>query len=479
MRAHPTIAALLAAVLLAGCALGPRYRRPEVATPALHRGQTEAEPASLADLPWWELFQDTALRELIGTSLAANRDLAVAAARVEQARGFVLVARSEMLPQGGYTGSADRGRGLVIGSTDTFNVFAGVLNAAWEIDLWGRIRRTTEAARAELLASDEFRRGIVLSLVSGVAQAYFELRELDRELEIARRTTASFADTQNLFVRQFQGGVGTKLATARADAAHAQTAASVAELERLVVVKENQLSVLLGRLPMPIVRGATLTDQVVPPTTPAGLPSTLLERRPDVRGAEALLRSANARVGVAITEFFPRIGLTAAYGGRSTELDQITSGAASLWNIGGSVVGPLFQGGRLIGGYEAARADWEASRAEYEQAVLVAFREVSDALIAIDRLRVVYEELFHAVASLNDAYRLSRLRFVDGLASYFEVLEAQQELFPAEIALARVERDRLLAVVQLYRALGGGWTDAPAVGDEIRPESAEVWPPWP
>jgi multidrug efflux system outer membrane protein len=312
-----------------------------------------------------------------------------------------------------------------------------------------------------------------------VAQAYFELCELDSELEIARRTTASFADTQNLFVRQFQGGVGTKLAIARADAAHAQTAANVADLERLVVIKEDQLSVLLGRMPAPIARGATLPDQVVPPTTPAGLPSTLLERRPDVRGAEALLRSANARVGVAITEFFPRIGLTAAYGGRSTELDQITSGAASIWNIGASVVGPLFQGGRLIGGYEAARADWEASRAAYEQTVLVAFREVSDALIAVDRLRVVHEELARAVAALSEAYRLARLRFVDGLASYFEVLEAQQELFPAELALARVERDRLLAVVELYRALGGGWSEAPAVPGEIRPASAEVWPPWP
>ncbi len=479
MRSERTIAALLAGLLLAGCALGPRYRRPEIASPPVHRGQAEAEPASLADLPWWELFQDATLRELIGTSLVANRDLAVAVARVEQARGFVFVARSEMLPQGGYAGSADRGRGLIVGSTDTFNVFAGVLNAAWEIDLWGRIRRTTEAARAELLATEEFRRGVVLSLVSGVAQAYFELRELDHELEISRRTAASFGDTLDLFVRQLEGGVGTKLATARADAARAQAAASVADLERLVVLKENQISVLLGRAPTAIARGATLTDQVLPPATPAGLPSALLERRPDVRGAEALLRSANARVGVAITEFFPRIGLTAAYGGRSTELDQITSGAASIWNIGGSIVGPLFQGGRLIGGYQAARADWEASRAQYEQTALVAFREVSDALIAIDRLRVVYDELFHAVAALSDAYRLARLRFVDGLASYFEVLEAQQELFPAELRLARVESDRLLAVVQLYRALGGGWTDAPAVPGEIRPASAEVWPPWP
>jgi multidrug efflux system outer membrane protein len=312
-----------------------------------------------------------------------------------------------------------------------------------------------------------------------VAQAYFELRELDLELDIAARSAASFADTHDLFVRQLEGGIGTKLAVMRAEAARAQAAATVADLERLIVAKENQIAVLLGRMPSEIARGAALTDRQVPPTTPAGLPSTLLERRPDVRGAEALLRAANARVGVAITEFFPRIGLTAAYGGRSTELDQITSGAASIWNIGASVVGPLFQGGRLIGGYEAAHADWEGARAEYEQTVLVAFREVSDALVAIEKLQVVQEELARAVAALDGAYRLARLRFVDGLANYFEVLEAQQELFPAELELARVERNRLVAVVQLYRALGGGWTDAPAVTGEIRPVSSEVWPPWP
>jgi multidrug efflux system outer membrane protein len=354
-----------------------------------------------------------------------------------------------------------------------------VLNAAWEIDLWGRIRRSTEAARAELLATEEFRRGVVLSLVSGVAQAYFELRELDLELEIAKRSAASFGDTLDLFVRQLEGGVGTKLAVMRAEAARAQAAASVADLERLIVVKENQLSVLVGRMPTAIARGATLVNQGLPPAPPAGLPSTLLERRPDVLGAEAVLRSANARVGVAITEFFPRIGLTAAYGGRSTELDQITSGAASIWNIGASVVGPLFQGGRLIGGYEAARASWEGSQAEYEQTVLNAFREVSDALVAIDKLRVVHDELARAVTALAEAVQLARLRFVDGLANYFEVLQAQQELFPAEIELARVERDQLSAVVQLYRALGGGWTDAPAVAGELRPASTEVRPSWP
>jgi len=478
MLRRPVGLVVAAAVLFHGCALGPNYRRPELRTPETFRGQTTPETASLADLPWWDVFDDATLRDLVGESLRQNLDLATAVARVGQARGFVLVARSEIFPQGGYQGSADRGRGLVPGSSDTFNSFLGALNMAWEIDLWGRIRRSTEAARAELLASEDFRRGVVISLVSSVAQAYFQLRELDVELEIARRSTDSFQDTLALFTRRLEGGVGNKLAVARAAAARAQAAAAIPDLERLIVAQENALGVLLGRFPGPIARGQTLTEQGTL-ATPAGLSSTLLERRPDVRQAEDLLRAANARVGVAVTNFFPRIGLTAAYGGNSTELDQITSGAASIWNIGASVVGPLFQGGRLIGGYEAAKAEWEGTRAQYEQTVLTAFREVSDALVAIDKLRLVREERARAVAALTDAVRLSRLRFDDGLASYFEVLDAQQLLFPAENELARIERDRLLAVVQLYRALGGGWTDAPAIAGELRPAETEVWPRWP
>jgi multidrug efflux system outer membrane protein len=480
VRARTVLAAALAA-LVTGCAVGPNFRRPEVATPEVHRGQEAPETASLADLPWWELFQDPVLRDLVAESLRANRDLATAVARVEQARGFVLVARSEMIPQAGYLGTAERGRtSFQAGAPHaTGNAFLGALNAAWEIDLWGRVRRATEAARAELYASEEFRRGVVLSLVAAVAQAYFELRELDRELDIARRTTASFDDTVELFVRQLEGGVGNQLSVSRAQAARAQAAAAISDVERAIVAKENELALLLGRLPSDIPRGAEIEDHALPPETPAGLPSTLLERRPDVREAEQTLRAANARIGVAVADFFPRIGLTALYGGRSNELDLVTTGAASIWSIGASVAGPLFQGGRLIGNLQSSKGDWRAARAQYEQTVLNAFREVSDALVAYDRLRVSRAERARAVTELDDAVRLARTRFLGGLANYFEVLEAQQELFPAENDLARVERDQLVTIVQLYRALGGGWTEAPAVEGELRPEKVDVFPPWP
>jgi multidrug efflux system outer membrane protein len=312
VRSGAVLAAVLAA-LVTGCAVGPNFRRPEMPTPDVHRGREAPETASLADLPWWELFGDEVLRGLVGDALRANLDLETAVARVEQARGFVLVARSEMIPQAGYVGSAERVRtGLHPDEPHfTTNAFLGALNAAWEIDLWGRVRRATEAARAELYASEEFRRGVVLSLVAGVAQAYFELRELDLELDIARRTTASFDDTVDLFVRQLEGGVGNKLAVARGRAARAQAAAAVSDVERAIVAKENQLAILLGRLPGDVPRGADLAAQPLPPETPAGLPSTLLERRPDVREAEQTLRAASARVGVAVAGLLPRIGGTA------------------------------------------------------------------------------------------------------------------------------------------------------------------------
>lgn len=480
MRAATLLAAVLAA-LPAGCAVGPSFRRPDVPVPEAHRGQEVPEAASLADLAWWELFGDDVLRGLVGEALRANLDLATAVARVEQARGFVLVARSELIPQAGYVGTADRVRtGLHPDLPHaTGNAFLGALNATWEVDLWGRVRRATEAARADLYAREEFRRGVVLSLVAGVAQAYFELRELDRELDIARRTTASFDETVRLFERQLVGGVGTRLAVARAQAARAQAAAAIPDLERQIVAQENELAILLGRLPGGVPRGIDLSSQPLPPETPAGLPSALLERRPDVREAEQTLRASNARIGVAVADFFPRIGLTALYGGRSSELDLVTTGAASIWSIGASVVGPLFQGGRLIGSYQSASADWRAARAQYEQTVLNAFREVSDALVAIDRLGLARAERARAVVELQESVRLALVRYVGGLGTYFEVLLAQQELFPAENDLARIERDRLLAVVQLYRALGGGWTDAPAVEGELRPARVDVFPPWP
>jgi multidrug efflux system outer membrane protein len=333
----------------------------------------------------------------------------------------------------------------------------GRFNLAWEFDVWGRIRRSTEAALAELLASEEFRRGVVLSLVSEVAQAYFELRELDLELEIAQRTTESFQKTLELFSRRLQVGVASKLETARAEASLASTAAIIPNLERFIVAKENQINVLLGRGPGPIPRGAVLTDQMFPPATPPGLPSQLLERRPDIRQAEQTLIAANARIGVAEANFFPRIGLTALFGGASTEIENVVKGTGNIWTAIGQLSGPIVQGGRLYSSYQASIAQWEQAKLQYQQSVITALQEVSNALSDQQKLAEAQKEQARAVAAFQESVRLATLRYTGGFAGYFEVIEAQQQLFPAENTLAQTRRDQLIAVVQLYKALGGGW----------------------
>src|SRR5712691_11294778 len=312
---------ILVACLFTGCAIGPNYLRPEIRVPATHRGQIGVpEAASLADLPWWEVFQDDTLKGLIEEALKNNYDLRTAAARVEQAQALAGVARSEFFPQIGYESGVGQAHAagqffLPALPGQTIDVFSGRFNLAWEFDVWGRIRRSNEAALAELFATEEFRRAVVLTLVSEIAQAYFELRELDLELEIAQRTTAAFQQILDLFTRRLQLGVASKLETARAEAALPATAATIPTLEWRIIAKENQICTLLGRNPAPIPRGALLTDQGVPPQTPAGLPSQLLERRPDIRQAEQTLIAANAVVGVAEANFFPQIELTSLYGG--------------------------------------------------------------------------------------------------------------------------------------------------------------------
>jgi multidrug efflux system outer membrane protein len=467
-------AALFAALALQACAVGPNYERPYTTIPEYFRGDDVQLPESLADLPWWDVFQDDVLQFLIAEALRNNYDLQTAIARVDQALGILVQTRSAIFPQGSYQGEALRGRQFFgFEANRTFNVFAGTFNMAWEIDLWGRIRRATESSRAQLLAQNDFRRGVVISLVSGVAQAYLQLCELELELEISRRATQTFSETLDLFQRQFEGGVGTKLAVERGAAALAQAAAQIPNNERAIVATENAISILLGWPPTAIPRGTILTEQRLPPHPPPGLPAQILERRPDVRQAEETLRAANADVGVAVADFFPRIGLTALYGGQSTELETVVKGPGNIWQIAASIAGPLFQGGRLIGQYKSATAAWEASKQQYEGTVLTALREVSDALVNADKLRYVRDELARAVKALNEASELATIRFTGGLATYFEVLEAQQQLFPAETTLAQVERDQLLAVVELFRALGGGWME----GEQQVP--LDAFPGWP
>lgn len=341
---------------------------------------------------------------------------------------------------------------------------------SWELDVWGKVRRANEAAFADLFASEEFRRGVVLSLVSEVARAYFDLLELDLELDIARRTTESFQQTLTLFTQRLQMGVASKLETARAEASLASTAATIPNLERQIVAKENQISILLGRSPAAIPRGTPLVDQAFPPETPAGLPSQLLERRPDIQQAEQTLIAANARVGVAKAGFLPTIGLTGLRGGRSDVLEDVVKGSASIWTIAGGLAGPILQGGLVYENYQAAIAEWEQTKLQYEQSVLTALKEVSNALTDQQKLVEVQKEQARAVTALQESVRLATLRYTGGFASYYEVIEAQQQLFPAENALAQTRRDRLAAVVQLYKALGGGWS-----AYSTSPELPQLW----
>jgi len=448
---------------LAGCAVGPNYKRPEVNTPVNFRGVTnQVSTNSLADLPWWGVFKDPALQDLIRTALTNNYDLQITLMRIDQARALQTQARSQFLPQIGYEGEANRGRNEFLGTPtpnggQTMNSFLGGFNAFWEIDLWGRVRRMNEAARANFMATQEGRRAVMISVVSGVAKAYFELLELDDQLAIAKRTRDSYEHTYKLFDDQHAGGLASKLELSRAKLALASVSANIPEIERQIALKENEINALLGRNPGNVLRTSGLLAQELPLEIPVGLPSTLLERRPDVRAAEQQVRAANAGIGVAVGDFFPRVGLTTLYGGTSTELHNLTSSGANVWSAAASASGPLFTGGRLTGRYREAKAACEEAKLRYQDTALNAFREVSDALISRQRFDEERAEQTEAVNAGRDAVAVATDRYQEGRASYYEVLEAQQQLFPAENALSQIEVARRLAVVQLYKALGGGW----------------------
>jgi multidrug efflux system outer membrane protein len=451
--------------MLAGCAIGPDYKRPRVAEPPTFRGQVTTEAASLADAAWWDVFGDPILRNLIREALRNNYDVSIAAARVQEARANLSIARSDLYPSLDYGASAGRGKITpgVAGSPggpspQANNFYSASMTMSWELDIWGRIRRSNEAARAILFATEEARRGVWLTLVSDVAQAYFQLLELDVQLQIARNSTEAYQNTYNLFLDRLNVGVASKLETSRALGALGNAQATIPQLESNIVATENQLSILLGKAPGPIPRGQPMYAQPVVPAVPAGLPSALLGRRPDLRQAEEQLVAANARIGVAKADFFPRFSLTALFGTASPEVSALTGGSATIWAVAGMLSGPLFNAGRTLGTYRASIAQWEQVRIEYEQAVLVALREVSDALTALGKLSEAEAGQDTAVRALAEAVEHATDRYRQGLANYFEVLEAQQQLYPAQTALAQIRRDRLLAHVRLYRALGGGWT---------------------
>jgi len=461
---NPQSAILLLLLLLAGCAIGPNYQRPAAAVPpqfddASGPGSTN----SMADLPWWKIFNDDALTNLIQIALTNNYDIAIAASRVEQARALAEQAHSQFFPQAGYDLNAYRGRnasggfGNPNGGGANTRSFEAALNASWEIDLWGRVRRLNEAARAQFFASEEARRGVRLSLIAEVAQDYFQLLELDKELDIARQTTNSYGQSLTLFNQRREGGVASKLETDRAEGALADVAAIVPDLEQRIRLQENAIKVLLGQTSLAIPRGATLGEQTVPPSVPAGLPAALLGRRPDILQAEQQLRSANAQVGVTMGSFLPKIGLTALFGGVSQELSALTGPQSRLWSAGVDASGPIFNAGLLAGQYRQARAFWEETRLQYEQTVLQAFHEVSGQLYTRQKYDDARLEQARSVTAYQDAVLVATERYRAGHAEYFEILDAEQQLFPDENALARTQLNQLLIIVHLYKSLGGGW----------------------
>jgi len=468
----PRVLAFAFCGILAGCVVGPDYRRPSVEVPTAYRSQLgPAEAASFGDVPWWEVFHDPVLQELIRQALANNLDLRKTIARVEQARAQVQVVGSPLFPQIGYGGSASRQGGPLVGSSQieslTYNAYVGNASLNWEIDIWGKVRRATEAAQADLLATEDVRRGVTITLLADVAAAYFQLLALDRELQVARETVASYRKTVTLFRDKYEGGASGLLPVNRASAQLANTAANIPQVERQIIDTENQLSILLGRVPGPIPRGEKLDAQRYLPVVPAGLPSQLLERRPDVRESEDLLIAENARIGVAKANFFPSVNLTGLLGIQHTQVSSILSGSTSIWNLGAGLVGPIFTGGQLTGEYEAQEARWKRAKASYEQTVLNALAEVSNALNGQQKLQDVRSQRELAVRDLGSSVDLALDRYLLGLASYFEVLNVQEQFYSTQLALVQTQADQLTNFVQLYRSLGGGW-QTPAT--EVTPD---------
>jgi len=440
-------------LIFAGCTLGPKYVRPAVQPPANFYTEQQATAASAADMAWWDLFKDPVLQDLIREALKNNYDLQLALARVEQERALVGVSRSQYYPQVGYGASISGQQAL---TTPNHTYYAYSFSALWEIDLFGRIRKLNEAQRAVYFSTEEARRDVRLVVLSDVAQGYFQLRALDEQLEIARRTVKSFGETLDLFQRKFEGGAASGLEVGRAQGALSNVAATIPDFERQIIAQENALNLLLGRNPGPIARGAALADQYDPPDVPAGLPATLLERRPDLREFEQNLIAANANIGVAKANFFPTISLTGLFGGVSPQLSELTA-SGKAWSIAGNLAGPIFTGGRLKNEYRASLAVRDQAKISFEKAVTQAFGEVSTSLSAHQQLGKAYREQLKSVEAYRDSVRLSFTRYDSGLASYFEIVDAQLQLYPVESSSVSYDLGRKLAMVDLYRALGGGW----------------------
>jgi multidrug efflux system outer membrane protein len=457
------IAATLAWTLLAGCRVGPNYHRPTVQPPTAFRDlsenpQAQAQAASYADLPWWQVFQDPQLQELIRTALKQNYDLQLATERINSARAQVAISRSSLFPQ--VRGNADFSGGKEHNFQTKSNFLTLTADAAFQLDFFGRLRRATEASRAELLATEDARQTVILTLVSDVASDYFSLLQLDLQLQITRETVKTQEDSVKLTNLRVEHGVATKLDVLQAQQVLDSANAQVPDLERRIAQEENAISILLGNYPQAVPRGRPLVEQPLPPEVPPGLPSTLIERRPDIREAEQVLVAANAEIGVAKAQFFPQISLTGGGGGsfgRSSAFSRLMSSQVGIWSYGAQVSQPIFTGGALRGNLRVAKSQNQQALISYRQTVQRAFGDVSDALIGYEKLHQVRVRQEDTVKDLQESVRLSNLRYKGGTTTYLEVLDGQRSLFSAELTLAEARGTEYQSLVQLYRALGGGW----------------------
>ena len=459
--------AVIAAMFLAGCAVGQKYKRPTVAAPPSFRGDTTSTPdsTSLADLKWFEVFKDPQLQELIKKALVNNYDLREAVARVEASRAALGITRADQYPTITGGGSITTQRTSANGSftlpsnfdqSRTFGT-VGLNLLSFELDIWGRLRNATAAGRADLLASEENRKAVMTTLVSDVSTAYFQLLELDGEMEVAKRTLASRESSLELIKNREKAGLASTLEVRQGEQLVQVAAQAIPEIERQQAQTENRIRLLVGESPSSVARSKPLTQQEQPPTLPAGLPSSLLERRPDIRAAEQNLIARNASVNVARAAYFPQISLTGLLGFQSNQLSSLFTGANKTWQFAPQVAQPIFTGGRLKNNVALARADQNLALVQYERSIQTAFREVSDALVQHEKVKDVRGRQEQLVATLQDRSRLSYVRYKGGVDTLLDALDADRDLFDAEVRLSQLRRDELVSVVQLYRALGGGW----------------------
>jgi outer membrane protein, multidrug efflux system len=457
-----TLLAIGLSCLFLSCSLGPDYQRPKTDTGDNFR-MAEGSPdlPSLANLPWWELLRDEQLQSLIKIALAENRDLRQAVATIDEFQARAFLARSDYLP--GLSGSGNapsfgrKAAFLVPGFSNPFNYYL-LGNLSWEVDIWGRVRRSNEAARADLLSKEENRRAVTIQLVSAVGEAYFNLLQFDAQLDIARRTLQSWEESVRIAQARLKQGLSSRLDMDQFEAERAHAAARTAELERQMVQAENHLSVLIGRRPFAVARGRSLGEQLMPPDVPAGLPSDLLQRRPDLLQAEQQLAAATARIGAAKADRFPKITLTGLVGAASPQLSQFFTDPAFFGVAGAGFTGPILNAQVLGYQQEGVEAQARQALAKYEQSILIALREVEDSLIAVRSVRTQGEAQQQQVVALQSALKLAELRYKGGLANYLDVLVARRNLFDAELGLTSTRRLQLVSIVQLYKALGGGWS---------------------